>query len=85
VGRRGADLVANVNGDGVHPHVAKWCTGPHTLRVDQHVADGEHDEACARHDEDEGERPEVLVDRDYAVVLGEATEERGGISSILQH
>ena len=56
--------------------VEEWLPLPPVLQVDENIEDGEQGEGKAGGDEDEGDAPEVLVDRHPAALLA-ATAEQG--------
>ena len=54
---------------GSHTGVLEGSSIPPENDVDDKVEDGQEYEAAASHDQDEGERPEVLVERDHSLIL----------------
>ena len=72
-----ADTVTAVEKDAVHTGIEERLTFPLLLDVNDEVEDDEEDEGEAGGDEDEGDGPEVLVERHGAVVLGGEGEDGG--------
>ena len=55
--------------------VEEWLPLPPVLQVDENIEGGEEGKGKAGGDEDEGDAPEVLVDRHPAALLAATTEE----------
>ena len=64
------NLPAGVHDNTVHPDRFERPTSPPLALVHELVKHGKHPEAAATADEYEGGRPQVLVHRDHAPVLG---------------
>ena len=69
----GEEVVANfmtaVEKDAVHASVEEWLSFPEVLHIYQEVEQREEDEGKAGGDHDVGDGPEVLVDRNPAIIL----------------
>lgn len=71
------NLAAAVEQNGVHAHRAKGIASPPHFDVDSHVIKRQEEVSEAALEEDEGQTPEVLVDRNDSVVLAEAAQAGG--------
>ena len=70
-----ADLVAAVEEDAVHSREEERLTLPPVLQVDKDIEEGEQGKSKAGGDENEGDAPEVLVDRHPAALLAATAEQ----------
>ena len=69
------NLVAAVEEDAVHASIEEGLALPPVLQVDQDIEEGKQGKCKAGGDEDEGDAPEVLVDRHPAALLAATTEQ----------
>ena len=68
-----ADTGATVEKDAVHAGIKEWLAFPEVLCVNQEVEQGKEEEGKAGRDHDEGDGPQVLIDRHQAIILATST------------